>query len=94
MKKNYIKNKCISLIMTMIILFVTVFNETDNIFGADATIITVTVIDGNGEYIKDAVFEGVELVDESGSENGIYKVSTTETTGSFTVTDDGVLLEL
>lgn len=56
MKNIHKKNKYISLIMTIIILFTTVLNNADNIFGADGVELTITVVDAKGEAVNDAMF--------------------------------------
>ena len=93
MKNIHKKNKYISLIMTIIILFTTVLNNADNIFGADGVELTITVVDAKGEAVNDAMFlsdQEIVSVDDTNKENGVYKLSVTDLVGKIEITDASV----
>ena len=93
MKNIHKKNKYISLIMTIIILFTTVLNNADNIFGADGVELTITVVDAKGEAVNDAMFlsdQKIVSVDDTNKENGVYKLSVTDLVGKIEITDASV----
>lgn len=93
MKKIHKRNKYISLIMTIIILFTTVLNNADNIFGADGVELTITVVDAKGEAVNDAMFlsdQKIVSVDDTNKENGVYKLSVTDLVGKIEITDASV----
>ena len=93
MKNIHKKNKYISLIMTIIILFTTVLNNADNIFGADGVELTITVVDAKGEAVNDAMFlsdQKIVSVDDTNKKNGVYKLSVTDLVGKIEITDASV----
>ena len=93
MKNIHKKNKYISLIMTIIILFTTVLNNADNIFGADGVELTITVVDAKGEAVNDAMFlsdQEIVSVDDTNKKNGVYKLSVIDLVGKIEITDASV----
>ncbi len=97
MKNIHKKNKYISLIMTIIILFTTVLNNADNIFGADGVKLTITVVDAKGEAVNDAMFSSnkkIVSVDDTNKENGVYKLSVTDLVGKIEITDESAKVKV
>ena len=97
MKNIHKKNKYISLIMTIIILFTTVLNNADNIFGADGVKLTITVVDAKGEAVNDAMFSSnkkIVSVDDTDKENGVYKLSITDLVGKIEITDESAKVKV
>lgn len=89
MKNIHKKNKYISLIMTMIVLFTTVLNNADNIFGADGTKLTITVVDAKGEVVNDAVISSEQIIsiDDTDKDRGVYELSVNTLVGEIKITD-------
>ena len=97
MKKIHKRNKYISLLMTIIILFTTVLNNADNIFGADGVELTITVVDAKGEAVNDAMFSSnkkIVSVDDTNKENGVYKLSVTDLVGKIEITDESAKVKV